>query len=109
MLGDQVIASLSYKIPDDDFRSRPFREGGMQEDFGETVERLVINAGKACQHEFTGVDIISDDTDTPYILEVNAPSNFVAIERDIGIPVSDMIVEHLMAKSIQLRDISDNV
>ena len=109
VLGDQVIASLSYRIPDDDFRSRPFREGGMQEDFGKAVERLAINAGKTCQHEFTGVDIIIDDTDTPYILEVNAPSNFVAIERDIGIPVSDMIVEHLMAKSNQLRDISANV
>ena len=108
VLGDRVIASLSYRIPDDDFRSRPFREGGMQEHFGDAVERLVINAGKVCQHEFSGVDIIVEETDTPYILEVNAPSNFVAIERDIGIPVSDMIVQHLMTKSKQLRDISDN-
>lgn len=96
VLGDRVIGSHKYRIPDDDFRGLSFREGGQQMRFTSEIEALAVAAGKACGHAFTGVDIIIDQAGQPFILEVNPPSNFVAFETDMGIPVGDMIVEYLM-------------
>lgn len=96
VLGGKVICSLKYAIPTDDFRGLPYRLGGQQMSFGPEVEELAIAASKACRHQFTGVDIIIDQASKPYVLEVNPPSNFVALERDMGIAVGDMIVGFLV-------------
>jgi len=96
VLGDRVIGSHKYRIPDDDFRGLSYRDGGQQMRFGPDVEALAVAAGTACSHAFTGVDIIIDQAGQPFILEVNPPSNFVALETDMGIPVGDMIVEYLL-------------
>ena len=63
---------------------------------------LAIAASKAAYYEFTGVDILIDEQDRPFVLEVNPPSNFVALEHDLGVPVGDMIVAHLMGKAQRL-------
>jgi glutathione synthase/RimK-type ligase-like ATP-grasp enzyme len=73
--------------------------GGQQMDFGEEVVALAKEASKAAQYEFTGVDILIDHQNRPYVLEVNPPSNFVALEHDLGLPVGDMIVTHLRTKA----------
>lgn len=99
VLGDQVIASLKYAIDPLDFRGLPYRLGGQQMRFGEEVEQLAIRASQACQYAFTGVDIIIDQKGEASILEVNPPSNFVALERDLGIPVGEMVVEYLINKA----------
>jgi ribosomal protein S6--L-glutamate ligase len=96
VLGGKVICSVRYAIPDDDFRGLPYRMGGQPMAFGPEVEDIAIAASKACRHQFTGVDIIIDKARKPYVLEVNPPSNFVALERDMGIPVGDMIVGFLI-------------
>ncbi|MBL9066382.1 MAG: hypothetical protein JNN10_08815 [Sphingopyxis sp.] len=99
VLGERVIASLKYAIDPEDFRGMPYRMGGQRMDFGADAEWLAIEASRACHHEFTGVDIIIDHAGAARILEVNGPSNFVALEWDMGIPVGDLIVEHLMNKA----------
>jgi len=96
VLGDKVIASLEYAIDPRDFRGLPYRLGGKQMQFGAGVEALAIRATQACQYAFTGVDIIIDRVGNAFILEVNPPSNFVALEQDLGIPVGDMIVQFLL-------------
>ncbi len=99
VLGDQVIASLKYAIDPEDFRGLPYNMGGQEMSFGQAVNDLAISASRVCRHQFTGVDIIIDREGRPFILEVNPPSNFVALERDLGIPVGDMIVDFLMTKA----------
>lgn len=99
VLGDRVVASLKYAIASDDFRGLPYRMGGCRMDFGPQIDALAISAAKATEHEFTGVDIIIDKAGLPYVLEVNPPSNFVAYEREMDIPIGDMIVSHLMGKA----------
>lgn len=102
ILGDRVVASLKYAIEPDDFRGLPYRRGGQAMAFGPEVERLAFAAGRAAEYEFTGVDIIIDRQGRPYVLEVNPPSNFVVFERELKIPVGDMIVAHLRAKAHRL-------
>lgn len=97
VLGDEVIASLKYAIRPDDFRGLPYRMGGEQMTFGAQIEQLAVDASAACRHNFTGVDIIIDHDEKPFILEVNPPSNFVALERELGIPIGDRIVGFLAA------------
>lgn len=103
VLGDKVVASLKYAIAPDDFRGLPYRFGGQVMDFGERVNDLALRAARAAEYEFTGVDIIIDYAGEPFVLEVNPPSNFVAYERELNIPIGDMIVAHLCAKSLELK------
>ena len=104
VLGDRVIASLKYAVDEQDFRGLPYRMGGREMSFGDEVESLAREASKAAQYEFTGVDILIDERGRPHVLEVNAPSNFVALEYELGVPVGDMIVAHLLAKSSALKN-----
>lgn len=104
VLGDQIIASLKYAVDEQDFRGLPYRMGGREMNFGEEVEHLAREASKAAQYEFTGVDILIDQEGRPHVLEVNAPSNFVALEHDLGVPVGDMIVAHLRGKAAALKN-----
>lgn len=99
VLGERIIASLRYAVDDQDFRGLPYRMGGQEMAFGEEVEDLAREASKAAQYEFTGVDILIDQQGRPHVLEVNAPSNFVALEHELRIPVGDMIVTHLREKA----------
>jgi len=99
VLGGRVVASLKYAIDPDDFRGLPYRSGGSPMSFGARAETLAIDASRAAGHDFTGVDILIDKAGDPWLLEVNGPSNFVAYERDLGIPIGDMIVAHLKARS----------
>jgi hypothetical protein len=102
VLGDRIIASLKYAVDEQDFRGLPYRMGGREMNFGDEVEHLAREASKAAQYEFTGVDILIDQQGRPHVLEVNAPSNFVALEHDLGVPVGDMIVAHLRGKAERL-------
>jgi hypothetical protein len=104
VLGDQIIASLKYAVDEQDFRGLPYRMGGQEMNFGEEVEHLAREASKAAQYEFTGVDILIDQQGRPHVLEVNAPSNFVALEQELGVPVGDMIVGHLRGKAVALSN-----
>lgn len=99
VIGERVVASLRYKVRDDDFRGLPYRMGGKQMSFGDEIEALAVRGSKVAQQEFTGVDILIDNAGRPWVLEVNGPSNFVAYEREMGIPIGDMIVAHLLAKA----------
>ncbi len=106
VLGDHIVASLKYAMDEQDFRGLPYRMGGQQMDFGDEVVALAKEASKASQYEFTGVDILIDQHDRPYVLEVNPPSNFVALEHDLGLPVGDMIVKHLRTKASLLAGVA---
>lgn len=99
VLGDHIVASLKYAIDEQDFRGLPYRMGGQQMEFGDEVGALAKEASKAAQYEFTGVDILIDEQQRPHVLEVNAPSNFVALEHELDLPVGDMIVTHLRTKA----------
>jgi hypothetical protein len=105
VLGDEVVASLRYAIAQDDFRGLPYRFGGQVMDFGDRVNALALSAANAAEYEFTGVDIIIDHDGKPYVLEVNPPSNFVAYERELNIPIGDMIVAHLRSKAAGLGSV----
>lgn len=102
VLGEQIVSSLKCAIAPDDFRTVAYRFGGQVMDFGDKVNSLAIQAANATEYEFTGVDIIIDHAGNPYVLEVNPPSNFVAYENELGIPIGDMIVTHLQNKAKQL-------
>lgn len=106
VLGDHIVASLKYAIDEQDFRGLPYRMGGQQMDFGDEVVALAKEASKAAQYEFTGVDILIDEQQRPHVLEVNAPSNFVALEHELGLPVGDMIVTHLRTKASLLAGVA---
>lgn len=99
VLGGKVVASLRYAIDGEDFRGLPLRRGAVPMDFGAEAEALAIEASRAARHDFTGVDLLIDQAGKPWVLEVNGPSNFVAYEALVGLPIGDLIVAHLREKA----------
>ncbi len=99
VLGGKVVASLRYAIHPGDFRGLPYRMDGEQMAFGDAIEQLAISASVACHHGFTGVGIIIDPDRKALVLAVNPPSSFVALERELGIPIGDLIVGFLQARA----------
>ena len=106
VLGDAVVASLRYQMPQDDFRGMAFRLGGELMSFGTDVENLARRAAVAAEYEMTGVDILIDKAGQPYVLEVNPPANYVSLYQRFELPIGDMIVAHLRKKADQLSAVS---
>jgi glutathione synthase/RimK-type ligase-like ATP-grasp enzyme len=117
VLDDQVIAAMEYRIAPGDFRG-PARsaDGGVRFsgagtaldasisgrafDFSAATNAAARKAAAIVGFGFTGVDVLVDDNSEPWILEVNPPSNFVASERDLAAPVSDLVVAALVRRAV---------
>ena len=100
VLGDKVIDSIAYHSNDYDFRTNRSAEEMHVEPmkFPEEVERSAIRATHVSGYDFGGVDVILGD-DGHKVLEVNYPCYFARAELCTGVPTSEMMIAHLLAKA----------
>lgn len=102
VLGDKVVASHeNYAALD--FRSNvgpnALRTRGVVQ-YNSTICEMAVNAVKALNLEFGGVDVLLDERDeTPYIAEVNFPCYFPTTQRLTGIDIAGEMIDHLVKKS----------
>ncbi len=102
VLGDKVIAShLNYC--NKDFRSNV---GSNQERmreamvFPENVQQIAVKAVQSIGLDFGGVDILfEEETNNPYIAEVNFPCYFPTTQHLTNIDISGQMIDFLIAKS----------
>ena len=99
VVGNEVVAANSKLIPDDDFRSCVHDNLPIPKKYSESIESLAIRASHLANFENCGVDILIDENDKGYVLEVNMPHDFVTTEQATGIDISSKMVRHLLAKS----------
>ncbi len=103
VVGGQVVDSIEYIVPADDFRSnvgttprvRPRR-------FPASVNALAIAAVEALDLEAGGVDVLIDAAHHAYIAEVNTPFNFSRAQLISGVDIAGQLIDFLIAKSRRL-------
>lgn len=102
VLGDRVIASHE-NIPSIDFRSNVGNNDIRQRrvvTYEESVQQIAIKAVRCLGYEFGGVDILfHQETDEPYLAEVNLPCFFPTTQRMTGVDIAGVMVEYLVGKS----------
>lgn len=101
VLGDQVIAShINYSTVD--FRTNVGSNKVRKRKaftFTQNIQEIAIKAVASLGLEFAGVDIlIEEKTGEPYIAEINFPCFFPTDQQLSNVPISDLIIEHLIKK-----------
>ena len=95
VVGEEVVAAMRRKGKDDDFRSNIHR-GGTAEmiELEDDVKRICIDACKALDLRFAGVDLLESKRG-PLIIEVNSSPGLEGIEAATGVDVAGAVIEDL--------------
>ena len=98
VIGGEVVASVSRKGRDGDFRANTTIGGVMRvHQPSEDEEELALKASEAVGADFCGVDILYMDGE-PVVCEVNSNAHMKNLRNCTGIDVSDMILEHIIGR-----------
>lgn len=95
VVGDQVVAAMKRRSLND-FRAN-VTAGGTMEAYtpSETEKELAIQATKAIQGDFAGVDLLFG-AEGPLICEVNSNAHIRNLLDSTGINAADFIMEHIL-------------
>lgn len=100
VLGNNVIASVFRENLKDDFRvSGQKSYVDYKKDFDYSTKQLAIKAVNLAGFETAGVDIIFDEKENPYLLEVNFPHDFIRPQFLTGVDIALKSIEYLILKS----------
>ncbi len=101
VLGNQVIAS-HVNLRSEDFRTNVGEESTRKrkvKKFNSEIEKMAIIAVKKMGIEFAGVDIlIEQNTNKPFISEVNFPCYFPTTQKLTNIDIASKMVKYLVKK-----------
>ena len=98
VIGGEVVASVSRKGRDGDFRANTTIGGVMSvHQPSEDEKELALKASEAVGADFCGVDILYIDGE-PVVCEVNSNAHMKNLRNCTGIDVSDMILEHIIGR-----------
>jgi RimK family alpha-L-glutamate ligase len=102
VLGKEVVDSIEYIVPKNDFRSNIGDDPIVRpQQFDTQVQEVAIKAVSALGLEFGGVDILLDEKGKPYVLEVNFPCFFPRCQLLTGTDISGKMIDYLVQKAIQ--------
>lgn len=99
VLGNEVIAANQKLIPEGDFRTSVVEQLPIPKKYPPEIEQMAISATRLLNFEQAGVDILIDENEQPFLLEVNMPHSFVATQKATGIDIAFKMLEFLMNKS----------
>lgn len=96
----KAIGGMKRSAVGEEFRSN-FSLGGKVEEWklSDEERNLAEKVAKVCGLDYAGVDIMKDENDKNYILEVNRQCQFQGFEKSTGINVGKAIVEMFLAKN----------
>lgn len=99
VVGGRAIGGMKRSAVGKEFRSN-FSLGGEVERWNLNKEErdLAEKVAKVCGLDYAGVDIMKDENDKNYILEVNRQCQFQGFEKATGINVAKTIVEMINRK-----------
>lgn len=97
VVGDEVVAVIK-RHNKDDFRSNINRGGKFFSVEKEELHQIAIAATKALSAHFAGVDIVLDQNDKPYVIEVNSNMRTVTINEKSATDVTLAILKYIAKK-----------
>lgn len=99
VLGNKVIASEFRDNLKNDFRVSGSKEKNYyQKDFDDKTYKIAIEATRIANLETSGVDIIFDKNNNPYLLEINTPFDFVPTQEVTNVDIAHLMVDYLINK-----------
>lgn len=97
VVGEQVVASVLRQSVSGDFRSNLTLGGTASAyEMNYAQEQLAIDAVKALNLDFAGVDVLFGENNTPMICEVNSNVHFKTTLDCTGINLADYIMQHII-------------
>ena len=105
VLNGKAVGAMKRSAVGSEFRSN-FSLGGNVEVWSLTNEdrELAEKVAKVCGLDYCGVDIMKDENDNSYILEVNRQCQFQGFEKSTGINVAKLVVEMFLKKDLELTN-----
>jgi len=99
VLNGKAVGGMKRSAVGEEFRSN-FSLGGEVEvwKLSEDDQLLAEKVAKVCGLDYCGVDIMKDEKDKSYILEVNRQCQFQGFEKSTGINVAKLVVEMFLNK-----------
>jgi ribosomal protein S6--L-glutamate ligase len=99
VLSGKVIGAMKRSAVGEEFRSN-FSLGGAVErwEISESDKALAEKVADVCGLDYCGVDIMKDENDKSYVLEVNRQCQFQGFEKSTGINVARSVVEMFLNK-----------
>jgi ribosomal protein S6--L-glutamate ligase len=95
VVGDKVVAAMRRTGKGNDFRSNIHRGGtGDQLELEPDIERICIDACKALNIQFGGVDLL-ESSRGPLLMEVNSSPGLEGIEKATGIDVANEVIKEI--------------
>lgn len=100
VLENKVIDSIEYVSPSADFRSNVGNLPTVyKKKFPEDIQLLAIQAVKAMEVDFGGVDILINEKGEGYVAEVNFPCFFPRCQLLTGTDIALQLIDYLINKS----------
>lgn len=100
VLGNNVVSSIEYKRARNDFRSNTGDDVRVvTKNFGSAVNKIAVNATRSLGYEFSGVDILIDQKNNPYVAEINFPCYFPRAQQATHEDISGKMIDYLIGKS----------
>ena len=99
VLDGKAIGAMKRSAKGDEFRSN-FSLGGEVEPWklSQADRELAEKVARVCGLDYCGVDIMKDEAENPYILEVNRQCQFQGFEKATGINVARLVVEMFLKR-----------
>lgn len=108
VVGTRAVAAYRNPVDGDDFRTVG---GTAAADFvspvPDSLEQLAVRAVHAMRLEFGGVDVLEHVSGRLFVLESNFPCYHAHAELHGSVPVSGLMVDHLVEKSRRLGEAGD--
>lgn len=100
VLGEEVIDSIEYEMPEDDFRSNASQNPQVKPiEINREIQDIAVRAVNTLGYLFGGVDILIDEHNLPHIAEVNFPCYFGRAQQTTGTPIATKMIEFLKNQS----------
>lgn len=99
VLDGKAIGAMKRSAVGEEFRSN-FSLGGNVEpwDLSDTDREIAEKVAKICGLDYCGVDIMKDNENNSYVLEVNRQCQFQGFEKSTGINVAKLVVEMFLKR-----------
>ena len=100
VIGNKVIAAMN-RINKKDFRSNIYLGGNgvdVTNSVSKDIKNIAIKANKILNLDYSGVDIMLDNNDSPTLLEVNSNPFFSEVEKVTNINITKELIKYLVGK-----------
>lgn len=99
IIGKKVIGAMKRNKPHKDSIVTNISQGGIGEKFAllPEVEKIALDVAHTLSLEYTGIDILFDSDNKPYVIEINANPQFYGFNKTFNIKVEDLLLEYLIS------------